>query len=319
VGKIVLVARLAARDIRRHRAQALLLLLAITAATTTLALGLALNGVTSHPYQQTRELTNGPDLVADYGVNLNSNGPMGVSAAQIRADASALTRLSGVTRYSGPYPVASVILRTRGLTVPVQAEGRSQAPAAVDQPKLTAGSWVRPDGVVIERTFAEALGIGVGDRVTLDGQPFTVTGIAVTAAAAPYPNCYLTSCMFTGPQTGPDSSGLSTLNVGLTWVTEADARAMASPQAPLTYLLNLKLKDPATAPALVNQVFANGGVGAAINRGIYSVYSWQSISSAAGNWCKTSRTWAQVLPAAPGALLGIPLGLGLFVAADAGG
>ena len=143
-----------------------------------------------------------------------------------------------------------MILRTRGLTVPVQAEGRAQAPAAVDQPKLTAGSWVRPGGVVLERTFATALGVGVGDRVTLDGQPFTVAGIAVTAAAAPYPNCYLTSCMFTGPQMGAGSSSLSTLNVGLAWVTEADARAMASPQAPLTYILNLKLKDPATAPAL---------------------------------------------------------------------
>ena len=71
MGKIVLVARLAARDVRRHQAQAVLLLLAITAATTTLVLGLALNGVTSHPYQQTRASTNGPDLVAGYGVNLS--------------------------------------------------------------------------------------------------------------------------------------------------------------------------------------------------------------------------------------------------------
>jgi putative ABC transport system permease protein len=30
-------------------------------------------------------------------------------------------------------------------------------------------------------------------------------------------------------------------------------------------------------------------------------------------------TWAQVLPAVPGALLGIPLGLGLFKAAGGGG
>jgi len=283
MGKILLVARLAARDIRYHRTQAILLLLAITAATTTLVLGLALNGVTSHPYQQTRALTNGPDLVAGYGVNLGSaQGPTAVSAAEIQADTSSLTHLDGVTGYSGPYPIASVILRVRGLTVPVQAEGRGQAPASIDQPKLTAGSWVRPDGVVIERTFAEALGVGVGDRVTLDGRAFTVAGIAVTAAAAPYPNCYLTSCMFTGPDMSSSSSDLSTLNVGLTWVTEADARALASPQAPLSYVLNLKLKDPATAPAVVNQVFANGGIGAAINSGIDSVYSWQDIQSAAG-------------------------------------
>jgi ABC-type lipoprotein release transport system permease subunit len=291
MGKIVLVARLAARDIRRHQAQALLLLLAITAATTTLVLGLALNGVTNHPYQQTRALTTGPDLVAGYGVNLGptsgvnldpTQGPPPVSAAQLQADTNRLTHLSGVTEYSGPYPVASVVLRTRGLTVPVQAEGRGQAPAAVDQPKLTSGSWVRPGGVVIERTFAEALGVGVGDRVTLDGRPFTVTGIAVTAAAAPYPNCYLTNCMFTGPQMGRGAGSLSTLNVGLAWVTEADARAMASPQAPLTYILNLKLKDPATAPAVVNQIFAQGGVGALTSEGIDSVNSWQAISSAAG-------------------------------------
>jgi putative ABC transport system permease protein len=88
--------------------------------------------------------------------------------------------------------------------------------------------------------------------------------------------------MFTGPQTGPSSSNVSTLNVGLAWVTEADARAMASPQAPLSYVLNLKLKNPATAPALVNQIFAQGGVGAAASRGIDSVNSWQAISSAAG-------------------------------------
>jgi ABC-type antimicrobial peptide transport system permease subunit len=283
MGKIVLVIRLATRDIRRRKAQAVLLLLAIAAATTTLVLGLALNGVTSHPYQQTRALTNGPDLVAGYGVNLNASGPGAVSAAQVQADTSALTHLSGVTEYSGPYPVASVILRTRGLTVPVLAEGRGQAPAAVDQPKLTAGSWVRPGGLVIERTFATALSVGVGDRVTLNGQPFTVAGIAVTAAAAPYPNCSLTNCIFTGPQMGAGASSLSTLNVGLAWVTEADARAMASPQAPLSYVLNLKLKDPATAPALQNQFLSTyGGVRGALSQSIDSINTWQAISSAAG-------------------------------------
>ena len=314
MGKLVLVTRLAARDIRRHKAQAILLLLAITAATTTLVLGLALSGVTNHPYQQTRAATNGPDLVAGYGVNLGpAPGPTAVSAAEVQADTSALTHLSGVTGYSGPYPIASVILRTRGLVVPVQAEGRGEAPASVDQPKLTAGSWVRPGGVVIERTFAEALGVGVGDRVTLDGRPFTVAGIAVTAAAAPDPNCYLPSCMFTGPQVGPSSSGLSTLNVGLAWVTETAARAMASPQAPLSYVLNLKLRDPATAPALVNQIFANGGVGAAMNRGIDSVYSWQAISSAAGQLVQDEQGVLRV-----GALLAVLLAVA-SVAVLAGG
>ena len=317
MGKIVLVARLAARDVRRHKAQAVLLLLAITAATTTLVLGLALNGVTSHPYQQTRALTNGPDLVAGYGVNLNSNGPIPaeVSAAQIQADTSALTHLSGVTGYSGPYPVASVILRTRGLTVPVQAEGRAQAPAAVDQPNLTAGSWVRPGGVVLERTFAAALGVGVGDRVTLDGQQFTVAGIAVTASAAPYPNVLPYELhVHWSPQMGACSSGLSTANVGLVWLTEAGARAMASAQAPLSYVLDLKLKDPATAQALANQFLsAYGGTGGAIDQGIESIKTWQAISSAAGQLVQDEQAvlWA-------GALLAVLLAVA-SVAVLAGG
>jgi putative ABC transport system permease protein len=314
MGKIVLVARLAARDVRRHQAQAVLLLLAITAATTTLALGLALSGVTNRPYQQTRALTNGPDVVAQIGgflLQRPGQAPAPISAGQVQADTRTLTHLSGVTGYSGPYPVASAILRTRGLTVPVQAEGRGQAPASVDQPKLTSGNWVRPGGLVIERTFAEALGVGVGDRITLDGRPFTVVGIAVTAAAAPYPNCYLTNCMFTGPQMANPGS-LSTLNVGLAWVTEADARAMASPQAPLSYILNLKLKDPATAPALAHQVLsANGGPGN--GSGIDSINTWQTISSAAGELVQDEQGVLR-----PGALLAMLLAVA-SVAVLAGG
>ena len=67
-----------------------------------------------------------------------------------------------------------------------------------------AGTWVRPGGVVIERTFAEALGTGVGDRVTLNGRAFTVAGIAVTAAIAPYPNICYSGCDITRywPATG---------------------------------------------------------------------------------------------------------------------
>ena len=277
MGKILLVARLAARDVRRHKAQAVLLL-AITAATTTLTLGLALNGVTNHPYQQTRAATNGPDLVAQYGVTAGTNfRPAAASAAQIQAETSALTHLSGVAEYSGPFPVATALLRARGLTVQVIAEGRDQT-ALVDHPVVTAGSWVRPGGVVLERTFAAALGVGVGDRVTLDGQQFTVAGIAVTASTAPYPNLCNTSCLIT--MVLPNSVQLSTANVGLVWLTEAGARALSSAQAPLSYVMDLKLKDPATAQALASQLMTRAGPRS--GSVLASITSWQAISSAAG-------------------------------------
>jgi hypothetical protein len=52
-GQVVLVSRLAARDLRRRPVEALMVVLVIAAAATTLTVALALSGVTNKPYQQT--------------------------------------------------------------------------------------------------------------------------------------------------------------------------------------------------------------------------------------------------------------------------
>jgi putative ABC transport system permease protein len=258
MGRVLLVGRLAVRDMRRHLAQAVLLLLAITAATAILTLGLALHGVTARPYQQTRAATRGPDAVA---------------SLQNPAQAMALIHAPGVTGHSGPYPLVNGVMHVRGLTAGVEAEGRTQQPAAVDQPKLTAGRWVRPGGVVIERTFAEALGAGVGDRITVNGQPFTVAGIAVTAAMAPYPNICYSGCDITAYM---HSAGIGAKNTGLIWMTEPDAIKLASAADPLTdYVLNLKLSDPAQAQAFANRYSSTGPSGP-------QLMAWQGIASADG-------------------------------------
>jgi putative ABC transport system permease protein len=296
VGKILLIGRLVGRDLRYRPSQAVLLLLAICAATTVLSLALDLHGVTNKPYQQTRAETRGPDVVAAFGP-LASAGPrtpgplvrrlrqrLRAAQAQPRAEEKALMNAPGVAGHSGPYPVASVIVRLGKVAAPVEAEGRSEAAASVDQPKLITGSWVRPDGIVLERTFAEAIGARVGDRVSLDGRAYTVVGIAVTAASAPYPNlCFPPggNCIFDLPTTCNgtvcSAGGIGGIpdnaSPGLGWVTESDARALASSSAPLTYLLNLKLKDPATAPAFVAaHSNANPGPGSG------GLVSWQSIA-----------------------------------------
>jgi putative ABC transport system permease protein len=250
MGRILLVGRLAARDLRRRPAEAALLLLAIAAATTVLTLGLALRGVISKPYQTTREATAGPDVVA-------AMFPRSGSAVD-RADVKALTEASGVVRHSGPYPVVGAVLEANGHTVVAQTEGRDTAAAAVDQPKPIKGGWVRDGGVVLEAAFAEALGVSPGDRVTLkpmdikpgSGQPsvqargpgrsFKVVGVAVTAAAAAYPEpaCLANLC-------------IGDADTGLVWVTQADALSLAPEKDSLIYMLNLKLADPAAAPAFV--------------------------------------------------------------------
>jgi putative ABC transport system permease protein len=146
--------------------------------------------------------------------------------------------------------------------VDVAAEGRDQAPAPVDQPKLTQGGWIRPGAVVIERGFADALGVHVGDNVRLGGRSFRVAGIAVTAAVPPYPSslCHIV-CPFPVPR---GSFGVP--NMGLVWLTRSAVAGLAGPGSNTGYLLNLKLANPAQAPAFVAQ---HPGT-----------FTWQSIQSA---------------------------------------
>jgi putative ABC transport system permease protein len=93
---------------------------------------------------------------------------------------------------------------------------------------------------VIEQSYAKAIGVHVGDRVTLDGRPFRVSGFAVTTAAPQYPDSQF--ALGGGPFPDP----------GLIWVTRADARRLATRALPLSYVLDLRLEDPAKATAFVN-------------------------------------------------------------------
>jgi putative ABC transport system permease protein len=275
LSRSLLIGRLAARDLRHRPAQAILLLLAITAATATLTLALALHGVTSRPYQRTQAATHGPDVVAYLPV---MHRPGRTSSPPAKATA-ALTHAAGVTGHSGPYPLVGAVLRARGRTAPAEAEGRRQAPAPVDQPRLTAGHWVQPGGVVIERTFADAL--GVGDRVTLNGRPFAVAGIAVTAANPPYPNlCYTSGggCHASPPDQGRYSVAAS---IGLIWITGPEAGRLATAADPVaSYVLNLKLRDPARAQAFAHRYDA--ATPGLHPFGAVSLTAWPGIAAADG-------------------------------------
>jgi putative ABC transport system permease protein len=263
MGKLLIIARLAARDLRYRRGETVMLAVAFVAATAALTLGLILHGVTSRPYQQTRAATAGPDVEAT--AFPSRGGPPADQAAL--ASLTPLVRARGVSAHTGPYPVAFAVLRSAGHTDAVLAEGRDQAPAAVDQPALTQGDWVRPGGVVLERSFADALGVHAGDRVTLNGRSFRVTGIAVTAAV--------------------ETSGVGFLenspqfpNPGLIWVTRATAESLATSVHPLGYLLNLKLANPSAAESFAN-IHTSGG-SYRDNVGNPYLLPWQDISQQDG-------------------------------------
>jgi putative ABC transport system permease protein len=259
MGKIVLICRLAARDLRRRPVEALMVFLVTAAAATTLTVALALNGVTSQPYQRTRQATAGPDVIA-----IVQAQQAALPGAPPLASPASLSTAPGVIAHSGPYPIVSSNIRFQGHTVDVIAEGRDRAPASVDQPKVTQGGWIRPGGVVIERGFADALGVHVGDDVAIGGRTFPVAGIAVTAAIPAYPSslCHI-ACPFPLPTL---TSGRGVPNMGLVWLTRSAVAVLAASGAPGGYLLNLKLANPVQAPAFAAEH--------------PMTFAWQSVQSA---------------------------------------
>jgi putative ABC transport system permease protein len=229
-----------------------LTVVAIAAATTTLMLGLALHDVTAHPYQTTRALTSGPDVAAM---------PDNASPSSV-AQLDALEHRSGVVSHIGPFPVSYPIMTTNGSRVLAIVEGRGMSRSSIDQPYVTQGTWVRPGGVVIERGFAQELSLTPGDHVTLGGRSLRVDGIAVSAAVPAYP--------YTVDDMNIDfGNGAWSQATGLVWATEATARSFVTPSAPLNYILELKLSNPASASAFANTYF---------NSNTLSVWSWQNVS-----------------------------------------
>lgn len=254
MGRILLIFRLVLADVRRHPTQAVILVVSVTAATAMLGLGASLHSATGTLYQQTRAATAGPDAVA--------LSP-GTSRTTIKA-LTALEHLPGVVAHSGPYREYYTTLTAHGSTGAAAVQAADTTPGPVDRPLVTSGTWVRPGGAVLERGFATALGVGVGDHVTVTGRSLPVVGIAVTAAHSVYP-----WAPGIGPGGGPSDGG------GLVWLAERDTRALESADLSVTSFIDLKLRDPDTAVTLGHR---NPAVTAAAGDALVNIRAWQDIA-----------------------------------------
>jgi putative ABC transport system permease protein len=215
-----LVGVLAWRGLRRNLAASLLLLATIATATTMLSLALALASVSDIPWNQTRDMTRGPDVWvrADRADQLSE-----VLARPGVLQAGPVLPLYGVTDLDGG----------RG-SVTALVQERDTSEASVDRPALITGTWARPGGIVVERAFAEALDVGPGDTLQISGRPLTVTGTAVTTARSPYP-----------------------MNTpGMVWISSADGAWVERSASSRSVSVALTLDDPATAPSFAAHVSA---------------------------------------------------------------
>jgi putative ABC transport system permease protein len=111
-------------------------------------------------------------------------------------DVGALAEINGVTALAGPYEYAAATLAQGPEQSPVGLRAMTPVMPAVGRLLVRQGSWLSrkiPDGVVVEASFAEAVHVTTGSRLTLEGIDGSsvhvrVIGIADTSDQGFYPD-----------------------------------------------------------------------------------------------------------------------------------
>jgi putative ABC transport system permease protein len=172
--------RWARADLRARRGQALITVAVVAGVVTALFLATMLLQGAVNPWQQLFARTRGADVLVYF-----QNG----------TDARELRFVAGIREIGKPYQAASATLEQGAVKSPVDLRAVTPEPHAMSAPLVVAGTWLRssaPDGVVLEASFAQAVRVGVGDRIMVDGidgtrVPMRVIGIADTADQGFYP------------------------------------------------------------------------------------------------------------------------------------
>jgi len=220
----------------RSRLLASALTIAIGAAVVaTIVIALEVRSAGVDPWQRTFAKANGAHVLA---------------FAPSRRDAVSVGELPGVTEHDAPVPLVLDGLRSHGSTHRVTLAGSSRP--VVNRPISTAGTELREGGIVLERSFAEALGIEVGARVEVAGSrgplELPVLGTAVVPSQARYPRS----------------------NPGLAWVTPGTLARIEPDRAQRRWSEAIRLEDPSVAES-----FAARAAASAAEPGSVSFETWQ--------------------------------------------
>jgi putative ABC transport system permease protein len=171
----VVLVGLAFAGIRTRLLASALTIAIAAAAVATIVLALEVRSTGVDPWQRTFAEANGAHVLA---------------FVPTESDAAAIGELPGVTERSAPVPLVWATVGPGGSTDQVQLAGLSDR-TAVNRPVLTAGSQLRDDGIVLERSLADALGIEAGATLELTVRrgsiEIPVLGTAVVPSQPRYP------------------------------------------------------------------------------------------------------------------------------------
>src|SRR5437763_3886524 len=173
--------RWARADLRARRGQALVTIAVVAGVVTALFLATMLLQGAVNPWQQLFNRTRGADVLIYF-----QNG----------TDTKELRYVAGIHDTAPPYQAASATLEQGAVRSPVELRAMTPLLPKMSAPLVVAGTWLRsavPDGVVLEASFAQAVHVGVGMRIRVNGidgikgPPMRVIGIADTADQGFYP------------------------------------------------------------------------------------------------------------------------------------
>jgi putative ABC transport system permease protein len=236
----VLLVKLAFAGIRARLLASALTIAIAAAAVATIVLALEVRSTGLDPWQRTFTAANGAHVLA---------------LVPSDADARALAQLPGVTERGAPVPLVTATVGPRGRTDRVQLAGLS-GNTAVNKPVLTAGSQLREDGIVLERSLANALDIDVGATLAVTSKrgaiDLPVLGTAVVPSQPRYPR----------------------RNPGLAWVTPATLERVEPDRSRWVWTAALRLANPSAAAAFTERAAA-GFPAATVRSGPLYFETWQ--------------------------------------------
>jgi putative ABC transport system permease protein len=236
----LMLVRLAFAGIRSRLLASALTIAIASAAVATIVLVLEVRSSGIDPWQRTFAEANGAHVLA---------------FVPSQADAVAIGELPGVTERSAPVPLVQATVGPPGGTDRVELAGLSRR-TEVNMPVRTAGSELRDGGIVLERSLARALGIGVGATLGLTSRrgliEVPVLGTAVVPSQPRYPR----------------------RRPGLAWVTRATIERIEPDRARWRWSEAVRLEDPSGAAAFSEWAAGSLPPGA-LQSGAFSFETWQ--------------------------------------------
>jgi putative ABC transport system permease protein len=216
-----MLVRLAFAGIRSRLLASALTIAIAAAAVATIVLALEVRSSGVDPWQRTFAEANGAHVLA---------------VVPSQGDAAAIGELPGVTERSAPVPLVWATVGSRE-SDQVQLAGLSDR-TAVNKPVPTAGSQLRDDGIVLERSLADALGIEAGATLELTVRRGSIKVPVLGTAVVPSQPRY--------PRRRP----------GLAWVTRPTLDRIEPDRAQWRWSEAVRLADPSAASAFAARAAA---------------------------------------------------------------